>query len=162
MKTILNDVIQRLTGLLLILVLLSPIATAQETSKVIKIGTTRLDDHRWVEVLVGLGTYDDYNLITTSNWGLAAGVELGGDEISPKLSAGFTWGYIFTSSLNLNYYPKRGHRLVFTPEIGLNIVKVLHFTYGYQINQVARFEGGPAPTRHRFSVFLTFPLFDLW
>lgn len=134
---------------------------AQETTKVLKIGTTRLDDNRWLEVLVGVGTYNDYHIIGP-NIGIAAGVEIGGDEVSPKVSLGTTWGYIFTTSLNLNYYPKRNNRVVFTPEIGLNIAKLFHFTYGYQVNQVARFEGGVTPTRHRFSVFITIPTLTIW
>ncbi|OJJ14817.1 hypothetical protein BKI52_40370 [marine bacterium AO1-C] len=143
------------------LTLLAPLAKAQETTGVFKIGTTRLDANRWVEVLGGFGSYNTRGIVAP-NWGLAAGVEIGGDEISPKISLGATWGVVFTSSLNLNYYPKRNHRLVVTPEIGLNIVKLFHFTYGYQINQVNRFEGGPPPTRHRFSVFITIPSLVLW
>lgn len=134
---------------------------AQETIGVLKIGTTQLDDNRWVEVLAGIGTYDISSIIAP-NIGIAAGVEIGGDEVSPKISLGTTWGYIFTTSLNLNYYPKRNNRVVFTPEIGLNIVKLFHFTYGYQVNQVARFEGGVSPTRHRFSVFITIPTLEFW
>jgi len=161
MKTTTSHIFQALICALAIFLLPAPSAKAQQSINVLKLGTTRIDDNRWVEVLAGFGTYDNYDIITP-NWGLAAGVEIGGDEISPKVSLGATWGIIFTSSLNLNYYPKRGHRLVFTPEIGLNLVKLFHLTYGYQFNQVARFEGGITPTRHRFSVFITIPSLVFW
>ena len=161
MKTIISYTFKALTCVLVIFLLVLPSAKAQENTRVLKLGTTLIDDNRWIEILAGIGTYDSHDIVAP-NWGVAAGVEIGGDEISPKVSLGATWLAVFTSSLNLNYYPKRGHRLVFTPEIGLNIVKLFHLTYGYQFNQIARFEGGTAPTRHRFSVFITIPSLVFW
>ncbi|OJJ14816.1 hypothetical protein BKI52_40365 [marine bacterium AO1-C] len=132
---------------------------AQNVS-VIKLGTSNVNNNQWGEVLYGVGNIPGNELgMFESSWGVAGGFEFSGREIVPKVSLGATWGLIFTTSLNLSYYPKRSHRIVFTPEIGLNLLKLVHVTYGYQFNQASLYEGRNDVSKHRLSVFLTIPVF---
>ncbi|HAS44408.1 MAG TPA: hypothetical protein DCS93_28275 [Microscillaceae bacterium] len=132
---------------------------AQNVS-VLKLGTSTVNNNQWGEVLYGVGNIPGNELgMFESGWGIAAGFEFNSKEIVPKVSLGATWGMIFTTSLNLSYYAKRSHRIVFTPEIGLNILKLAHVTYGYQLNQVSFYEGRRDVSKHRISVFLTIPVF---
>lgn len=149
-----------LIGCLFALQLLLIHTTVAQTTNVLKIGTSNVNNIQWGEVLYGIGTssMDDIDILRSAVVGIAGGIEFHSQEISPKISLGASWGFVFTTSLNLNYYPKRGQRFVFTPEIGLNAVKILHVTYGYQFNQVSLEEGNTSLSRHRISVFLTLPL----
>lgn len=126
---------------------------------VLKLGISQVNNLQWGEALYGIGLTNLDNLkLLGPALGVAGGIEFHNQEVSPKISLGANWGLVFTTSLNLNYYPQRGQRFVFTPEIGLNAVKILHITYGYQFNQVSPEESNTNQSRHRISLFLTLPL----
>ncbi len=132
---------------------------AQDVS-VLKLGTSTVNNNQWGEILYGVGYVSGSELgMFEPCLGLAGGFEFSSREIVPKLSAGATWGLLFTTSLNVSYYPKRSHRIVVTPEIGINMLKVIHVTYGYQLNQASLNEGRRDISKHRISVFLTIPTF---
>ena len=127
----------------------------------IKIGASRMENQLWGELMLGLGTYAIYDALEASTFGFAGGFEWRPGEFSPKLSLGAAMGGALapTASMNVNYYHKR-QNLVFTPEIGLNLIKVLHITYGYQFNRAAENPDVPRDNskNHRVSIFLTIPL----
>lgn len=141
-------------GMLLFL----PKLKAQDRIAVVKLGMSSVDHKEWGELLFGYGSFDSNSLIWGPSIGLAAGFEFAHKEFSPKVSLGATWSAIFTTSLNVNYHHRRGQRFVFTPEIGINALKVLHLTYGYQFNQVSFEEGNPNVSKHRLSFFITIPI----
>lgn len=134
-------------------------AKAQDVS-VLKLGTSTMDNQQWGELMYGAGNVFGGGFgILSPTLGIAGGLEFTTQEISPKISLGTTWGLIFTTSLNVNYYPKRAHRVVFTPEMGINVLKLIHVTYGYQFNQASLEEGRTDISKHRLSVFVTIPTF---
>ena len=122
-----------------------------------KIGISKVNNQNWGEFLLGVGLNetDNENLLAPGV-GIAAGLEFRADEISPKISIGGA-AYFVTTSLNLNYYPLRQQRVVFTPEIGINLAKFIHFTYGYQFNQAPLEMNNSRINPHRFSLYLTLP-----
>lgn len=136
---------------------------SQAQYTVVKLGTSSVGSQQWGELLVGKSFTDNSGggmMGTTGEgfaMGWAAGLEWTRSEVSPKVSLGAIIGEFVTSSLNVNYFPKRDNRVVFTPEIGLSLGKVIHVTYGYQFNQVSLKESNPHVNKNRISVFLTMP-----
>lgn len=82
-------------GYLFALQLLLVHTTGAQTTSVIKLGTSNINNNQWGEVLYGIGTFkiDDLDLFGPA-LGIAGGIEFHTQEISPKISLGASWGRV--------------------------------------------------------------------
>lgn len=129
---------------------------------VLKIGSARMEGKQWYELGVGMTTSGVFSSSVPeehyTNIAFGAGVEFSKDELSPKVMVGMTIGHILGLTINIqgNYYPKR-QNFVLTPELGLQLMQIVHLMYGYQFGQISENENTERPNsyNHRISLFVT-------